>query len=90
LLDAIQNNQRIESLGILAGGIAHDFNNIMSGIFGYIELAKDESTNPTVVQYLKEALKAISRVKGLTQQLLTFAKGGRTYTQNQYTVSVCF
>lgn len=76
LLDAIQNNQRIESLGILAGGIAHDFNNIMSGIFGYIDLAKDESTNPVVIQYLKEALKAISRVKGLTQQLLTFAKGG--------------
>ncbi len=76
LLDAIQNNQRLESLGILAGGIAHDFNNIMSGIFGYIELARDESTNPLVVQYLKEALKAIGRVKGLTQQLLTFAKGG--------------
>ncbi len=76
LLEAIQNNQRLESLGILAGGIAHDFNNIMSGIFGYIELARDESNNPLVNQYLKEALKAIGRVKGLTQQLLTFAKGG--------------
>ncbi len=76
LLEAIQNNQRLESLGILAGGIAHDFNNIMSGIFGYIELARDESNNHLVTQYLKEALKAIGRVKGLTQQLLTFAKGG--------------
>jgi PAS domain S-box-containing protein len=76
LMEAIQNNQRLESLGILAGGIAHDFNNIMSGIFGYIELARDESDNQLVTQYLKEALKAIGRVKGLTQQLLTFAKGG--------------
>lgn len=48
----------------------------MSGIFGYIELARDESNNQLVTQYLKEALKAIGRVKGLTQQLLTFAKGG--------------
>lgn len=76
LLDAIQNNQRLESLGILAGGIAHDFNNIMSGIFGYIDLACDEAKNPSVIKYLKEALKAINRVKGLTQQLLTFSKGG--------------
>lgn len=76
LLTAVQNNQRLESLGVLAGGIAHDFNNIMGGVFGYIELAHDEIDSPVAQQYLKEALKAISRVKGLTQQLLTFSKGG--------------
>jgi signal transduction histidine kinase/CheY-like chemotaxis protein len=73
-----QRNQRqkLESLGILAGGIAHDFNNLMSGIFGYIDLALSVSHNTAVSQYLNNAISAIDRARGLTRQLLTFSKGG--------------
>jgi len=35
--------QKLESLGVLAGGIAHDFNNMLSGVFGYLEMAKNKS-----------------------------------------------
>ena len=31
---------KLESIDTLAGGIAHDFNNILTGITGYIGLAK--------------------------------------------------
>jgi PAS domain S-box-containing protein len=72
----LQLNQRLESLGILAGGIAHDFNNLMGGIFGYIDLASGCSKDPNVAAYLDKALATINRARGLTQQLLTFAKGG--------------
>ena len=34
--------QKMESLGTLAGGIAHDFNNILTGTFGFVDLARLE------------------------------------------------
>ncbi len=69
--------EKLESLGILAGGIAHDFNNILTAILGNVSLAKmplrgDEKT----LKRLTDAEKACERAKDLTQQLLTFAKGG--------------
>ena len=67
--------QKLESLGILAGGIAHDFNNLLMGIFGYISLAKLKA-EPSVGAYLEKAEKTLDQAKGLTQQLLTFSKGG--------------
>ncbi|MEA1922545.1 MAG: PAS domain S-box protein [Pseudomonadota bacterium] len=69
--------KKLESVGVLAGGIAHDFNNILAAILGNIELA-EIYTEPTSQAYplLKDAKKASLRAKDLTQQLLTFAKGG--------------
>jgi|WetSurMetagenome_2_1015567.scaffolds.fasta_scaffold56127_1 PAS domain S-box-containing protein len=74
--EAIGKMQKLESLGILAGGIAHDFNNLLGGIFGYIDLAALTATEKKVVDMLDKALATIDRARGLTQQLLTFAKGG--------------
>jgi two-component system, cell cycle sensor histidine kinase and response regulator CckA len=73
----IQQNQRLESLGILAGGIAHDFNNLLGGIFGYLELAKSlVEPGSEVADTLALALQPIDRARALTRQLLTFARGG--------------
>jgi CheY-like chemotaxis protein len=61
----------------LAGGIAHDFNNLLTGILGNLSLAKANLPESGVVaQRLAETEKATLRAKDLTQQLLTFAKGG--------------
>ena len=70
-------NRKLESIGVLAGGIAHDFNNILAAILGNINLALD-CTDPQDSTYalLSEAEKASLRAKDLTQQLLTFSKGG--------------
>ena len=76
LQDSILRAQRLESLGILAGGIAHDFNNLLGGIFGYVDLANEECTDTKAAGYLAKALDTIERARALTQQLLTFAKGG--------------
>ena len=69
---------KIESVGILAGGIAHDFNNILAAILGNISIAKmfTRPENNKVYEKLSDAEKAIFRAKDLTQQLLTFSKGG--------------
>jgi PAS domain S-box-containing protein len=74
--EALQRAQKLDSLGILAGGIAHDFNNLLGGIFGYIDLACGDSTEEPVISSLSKALSCMDRARGLTQQLLTFAKGG--------------
>lgn len=72
----LQRNQRLESLGILAGGIAHDFNNLMGGVFGFVDLAKEICKDEKCAALLSKALNSIVRARGLTNQLLTFAKGG--------------
>ncbi|HMA64174.1 MAG: PAS domain-containing protein [Fibrobacterota bacterium] len=70
------NNQKLESLGVLAGGIAHDFNNLLGGIFGYIDLAHSETNEHKRTQYISKAMTTIERARALTMQLLTFSKGG--------------
>jgi PAS domain S-box-containing protein len=72
----LQDAQRLESLGILAGGIAHDFNNLLGSVFGYIDLALLETMSAKARSRLESAMGSIDQARGLTQQLLTFAKGG--------------
>jgi PAS domain S-box-containing protein len=69
--------RHLEALGLLAGGIAHDFNNMLMGILASLSLAKlNHGTSRDVADILQEAEKAVVRARGLTQQLLTFSKGG--------------
>ena len=70
-------SHKLESLGVLAGGIAHDFNNLLTGIIGNIDLAKlSVSPEDNMFKILAEAEKASLRARDLTQQLLTFSRGG--------------
>ncbi len=68
--------EKLESLGILAGGIAHDFNNILTAILGNANLGKMYCTEERVAEKLDKIEKASLHAKDLTQQLLTFSKGG--------------
>jgi len=75
--EELRKSQKLESIGVLAGGIAHDFNNILSAILANISLAKiTMPENRKAATRLEEAEKAVLRAQGLTQQLLTFSKGG--------------
>ncbi len=68
---------KLESLSTLAGGIAHDFNNILTVILGNISLTMlYGKTEPKVQDQLVNAEQACLKAQGLSQQLLTFAKGG--------------
>jgi PAS domain S-box-containing protein len=71
--------EKLESIGLLAGGIAHDFNNILTIIQGNISLTKldiKENKYDNLYSRMKEIEKAVQQSKNLTQQLLTFSKGG--------------
>lgn len=69
--------KNLRSIGTLAGGIAHDFNNILTAIYGNISLALMETDeNYPCYDLLNESVKSINRATRLTNQLLTFSKGG--------------
>ncbi|MCU0793377.1 MAG: PAS domain S-box protein [Opitutaceae bacterium] len=68
---------KLESVGVLAGGIAHDFNNLLTVVMGNVTLAMLDTQNSGInSRWLSEAEKGLLRARDLTQQLLTFAKGG--------------
>ena len=69
---------KLESTGILAGGIAHDFNNLLMVILLNLELAQNLiPPGEELARRLEEAKQAAWASRGLTQQLITFAKGGQ-------------
>ncbi len=73
---------KLESLGLLAGGLAHDFNNFLASILNNVTLARLHcGTGDKVCGWLHKTEKAASQAQHLTQQLLTFAKGGLPVVQ---------
>ena len=73
----LERATRLESLGVLAGGIAHDFNNLLTVIMANLGLAAmDERVQAAAGDIIADAERGARRAAELTQQLLTFAKGG--------------
>ncbi len=75
---------KLEAISPLAGGIAHDFNNLLTGILGHISFAHlliTPEADDRLAPRLTMAEKATLEAQKLTQQLLTFSKGGEPVTQ---------
>jgi PAS domain S-box-containing protein len=69
---------KLESTGILAGGLAHDFNNLLTVISLSLEMVRKLSPSEGDLDtHLENAEKTALAAHGLTQQLITFAEGGR-------------
>jgi PAS domain S-box-containing protein len=84
--EMLRRTERLESLGVLAGGIAHDFNNLLAGVFGHLDLAREYLHSREIgdaQDSLNDALSVFGRARALTQQLLTFAKGGAPLRKTQ-------
>ena len=75
--EELLKSRKLESIGLLAGGIAHDFNNILTGMFGHLELAKLKLNNKhPAFEHIHTANQVMEDAAKLSNQLLTFAKGG--------------
>ncbi len=71
----LHQSQKIEAIGTLAGGIAHDFNNILSGIFGYTQLANSALDDPIKTKKnLDQIIKGAERAAQLVRQILAFSR----------------
>jgi PAS domain S-box-containing protein len=81
----LQKIHKLESIGTLAGGIAHDFNNLLTVIIGNISLVKSiAKDNNNILEKLTNVEKASYRAQDLTQQLLTFSRGGAPIKEARY------
>ena len=76
---AMQQAQKLESLGVLAGGIAHDFNNLLVGVLANVSLLENAQhiSADELRGVLAEIRRASERAADLTNQLLQYA-GKRT------------
>ncbi|MCK5707623.1 MAG: response regulator [Candidatus Aureabacteria bacterium] len=74
--------KRMESIGLLAGGIAHDFNNLLTVLYGNIKMIKIfYAKDKEVIKYLNVIEGSLQDARSLTDQLLTFSRGGEPVKQ---------
>lgn len=72
---ALQQAQKMESIGQLTGGVAHDFNNLLQVVAGNLQLlAKDVAGNERAERRVGNALAGVSRGAKLASQLLAFGR----------------
>ncbi|HAJ79654.1 MAG TPA: hypothetical protein DCO75_07770 [Fibrobacteres bacterium] len=75
MAERIKELERFESLVKLAGTMAHDFNNLLGGIYGYVDLARENCSDEKIKTYLEKTVKTIERMRILTQQLYSLSNG---------------
>jgi len=74
LEERAREQQKLESLGLLAGNVAHDFNNVLTGILGNLSLARVEVPDRSdIATLLEEAEQATEQAAGLAHMLLAYA-----------------
>jgi|GEM_PF-903532 len=76
--EELRKAERLRTASLLAGGIAHDFNNLLTAIQANVSMAQQEAADSgTIGKRLQGIEEAVDRARGMTRQLLSFAKGGR-------------
>lgn len=76
--EALNQAERLRSVGVLAGGIAHDFNNLLTGILGQASLVQLRlKQNRPIEKNVESVIKAAEHAADLTQKLLAYAGKGR-------------
>lgn len=72
---ALQQAQKMETIGKLTGGVAHDFNNLLQIISGNLQLLSAEiAGNPHAERRVSNALAGVKRGAKLASYLLSFGR----------------
>jgi len=73
----LQQTQKMDAISTLAGGIAHDFNNMLGVITGNVSYTLSQlNQEEELFEVLSDVQDGVKQAQSLTQQLLTFSKGG--------------
>ncbi|MDF1660699.1 MAG: response regulator [Planctomycetota bacterium] len=79
LIDSkLHENQRLESLAVLAGGIAHDFNSLLVGMLGYADIAlRQISRESQAHRWLGEIKSGARKAADLCNKMLAYSGKGQ-------------
>ena len=79
----VQEQQKSESLMVLAGGLAHDFNNLLTGILGNADLLAIMSPPDSDQRRAAEAIMiGAQRAADLVSKMLAYSGGGRVVAEH--------
>jgi PAS domain S-box-containing protein len=79
----VQEQQRNESLMVLAGGVAHDFNNLLTGILGNADLIAILSPPDSDQKRAAETIViGAQRAADLVSKMLAYSGGGRIVAEH--------
>ena len=72
---ALQQAQKMDTIGKLTGGVAHDFNNLLQVISGNLQmLATVPFAHPRAAQWVENAIGGVNRGAKLASSLLAFGR----------------
>jgi signal transduction histidine kinase len=78
----LQEQQKSESLMVLAGGVAHDFNNLLTGVLGNADLIAMQSPPESEQRRAAEAIIiGAQRAADLVAKMLAYSGGGRVVAE---------
>ena len=78
----VQEQQKSESLMVLAGGVAHDFNNLLTGILGNAEMLAIQAPPDSEHRRAAEAIMiGAQRAADLVSKMLAYSGGGRVVAE---------
>lgn len=70
----LRQQQKLESIGLLAGGVAHEINNPLNGIMNYAELIKDLNMGEKNNEFANEIIHETTRISFIVKNLLQFSR----------------
>jgi len=71
---ALQQSQKMETIGKLTGGVAHDFNNLLQIISGNLQLLEVHCEGAEVQRWIANARSAVEKGAKLASYLLAFGR----------------
>ena len=71
---ALQQSQKMETVGKLTGGVAHDFNNLLQIISGNLQLMEMDGAGPGLQRWIANARSAVEKGAKLASYLLAFGR----------------
>lgn len=84
LQQKMQEDQRLESLGLLAGGVAHDFNNLLTPILGNTALLQEDCGLQGEERVLLDEIhRASTQAAELVRQILAYTGRGEVLMRHQ-------